>query len=267
MPVISLLTDFGLRDGYVGVMKGVIWKICPNAQIADITHDIPPQDIRQGAIALLRTVKYFPRGSVHIAVVDPGVGTNRKPLAAEVDGHYYVGPDNGLFSLVFQEAEARGLSGRFFALDKPKYWLPEISRVFHGRDIFAPVGAHLANGVSLGQMGSPIPDPIRLSCPEPVWRGNSLFGEVVTIDNFGNIATNIHSEDLPGNKAVIIKIAGETVNGLINTFEERPVGELAAMIGTENDLIIAVVRGNAAACLNIKPGDPVEVLTAENKTK
>ncbi len=116
MPVITLLTDFGLRDGYVGVMKGVIWKICPEAQIADITHFIPPQNIRQGAVALLRTVKYFPKGTVHIAVVDPGVGTSRKPLAAEVDGHFFVGPDNGLFSLIFQEAEARGSPAGTFHL-------------------------------------------------------------------------------------------------------------------------------------------------------
>jgi S-adenosyl-L-methionine hydrolase (adenosine-forming) len=259
MPVITLLTDFGLRDGYVGVMKGVIWKICPDAQIADITHFIPPQNIRQGAVALARTVKYFPCGTVHIAVVDPGVGTSRKPLAAEVDGHYYIGPDNGLFSLVFQEAESRGLKCRFYSLDKPEFWLPEISRVFHGRDIFAPAGAHLAKGVPLEAMGSPLKDPLRLSNPEPKLQGNAWIGEVFTIDNFGNIATNISSRHLQGKSAATVKIGGETIDGMIQTFEDRPAGNLAAMIGTEDDLIISVVRGNAAERLHIKPGDPVEV--------
>ena len=259
MPVITLLTDFGLRDGYVGVMKGVIWKICPEAQIADITHFIPPQNIQQGAVALLRTVKYFPKGTVHIAVVDPGVGTSRKPLAAEVDGHFFVGPDNGLFSLIFQDAESRGSSCRYFSLDNPKYWLPEISRVFHGRDIFAPAGAYLASEVALEKMGTLLLDPVRLYSPQPKKQGDGWLGEVVTIDNFGNIASNISSKLLQGNSQVIVKIAGEVINGLINTFEDRPAGNLVSMIGTENDLIVAVVRGNAAERLHIKPGDPVEV--------
>jgi S-adenosyl-L-methionine hydrolase (adenosine-forming) len=259
MPVITLLTDFGLRDGYVGVMKGVIWKICPEAQVADITHFIPPQNIRQGAVALLRTVKYFPLGTVHIAVVDPGVGTNRKPLAAEVDGHFYVGPDNGLFSLVFQEAAARGLTCRFYSLDKPEFWLPEISRVFHGRDIFAPAGAHIANGVPLEKMGTLMNNPIRFTNTEPRQQGDGWAGEVVSIDNFGNIATSIGTKQLQGNSHILVKIAGETINGLISTFEDRPAGELAAMIGTDNDLIVAVVRGSAVERLHVKPGDPVEV--------
>lgn len=261
MPVITLLTDFGLRDGYVGVMKGVIWKICPDAQIADITHFIPPQDIRQGAIALQRTVKYFPKGTVHIAVVDPGVGTNRKPLGMEADGHYFIGPDNGLFSLILQDAESRGLRSRCFSLDKSEYWLPEISRVFHGRDIFAPAGAHLAKGVPLEKMGTPINDPIRLTMPTPRIQGTTITGEVVTVDNFGNLATNIHSDLLQNKTNLVIKICGKTIDGLIRTFDDRPAGELAAMIGTEHDLILSVVRGNAAEYLQAKPGDPVEVTT------
>jgi S-adenosylmethionine hydrolase len=260
MTVITLLTDFGLRDGYVGVMKGVIWKICPDAQIADITHSIPPQNIRQGAIALLRTVMYFPEGSVHIAVVDPGVGTNRKPIAVEVDGHFFVGPDNGLFSLVFQAAEDRGLTGKYFILAKPDFWLPDISHVFHGRDIFAPVGAHLACGVPIENMGSPLTDPVRLVNPIPQKHGNIWKGEVIAIDNFGNIATNIGARQILNQNLVTVRIGGQSVNGLVNTFEDRPAGELVSMIGTEKDLIIAVVRGSAADCLKTKVGDPVEVV-------
>ncbi len=260
MPVISLLTDFGLRDGYVGVMKGVIWKICPDAQLADITHFIPPQDVRQGAIALQRTYKYFPKGTVHIAVVDPGVGTGRKPMAAQMDGHVFVGPDNGLFSFVIQDAEFKGASCRFITLDKPEYWLPVVSRVFHGRDIFAPAGAHLATGIPLEQLGSPLLQPVRLETPKPVLHKDSLMGEVITIDNFGNLATNITSNELQGKTIKSVKISGEVINGLVNTFGERPDGKLVAMIGTENDLIISVVRGSAAERLGCKAGEPVEAI-------
>lgn len=259
MAIISLLTDFGLRDGYVGVMKGVIWKINPDVQIADITHFIAPQDVRQGALALLRTTKYFPRGTVHVAVVDPGVGTARRPLAAEADGHYFIGPDNGLFSLVFQEAEQRGLKRRYFTLDRPQYWLPEISNVFHGRDIFAPAAAHLSKGTPIEQMGSPLANPVRLTISQPVKTDNGWRGEVIEIDNFGNLAANIRREHLPDGAAVTVKVGGKTIAGLIKTFDEKAAGELAAMIGTEDDLMIAVVRGNAAERLNTKVGDLVEV--------
>ncbi len=260
MAIISLLTDFGLRDGYVGVMKGVIWKIAPDAQIADITHFISPQNIRQGALALLRTARYFPAGTVHVAVVDPGVGTHRRPLAAEIDGHFFVGPDNGLFSPVFEEAEKRGVRGRFFALDQPRFWLPDISNVFHGRDIFAPAAAHLARGVPIGDLGSPVTDPVRLSIPLPVKLPGGWKGEVIEVDNFGNLATNIRRDQLPRDTGkVVVKIGGQTIAGLVKTFGERPAGELAAMIGTEDDLLIAVVRGSAAERLRAAAGDPVEV--------
>jgi S-adenosyl-L-methionine hydrolase (adenosine-forming) len=265
MPVVTLLTDFGLRDGYVGVMKGVIWKICPDAQIADITHFIPPQNIRQGAVALLRTVKYFPKGSVHIAVVDPGVGTSRKPLAAWVDGHFFVGPDNGLFSLIFQDAQSRSAACRFVTLDQPQYWLPSISRVFHGRDIFSPAGAHLANGVPLESMGSPLDHPALLENPQPVQQGETWVGEIVSIDNFGNLSTNITTKHLAGKTVLAVEAGNESINGLASTFGDRPVGELTAMIGTEDDLIIAVVQGNAAERLHIKPGDTVRVLMITEK--
>ncbi|MHC1782687.1 MAG: S-adenosyl-l-methionine hydroxide adenosyltransferase family protein [Anaerolineaceae bacterium] len=259
MAIISLLTDFGLRDGYVGVMKGVIWRINPEAQIADITHFILPQNIRQGALALERTTKYFPRGTVHIAVVDPGVGTNRNPMAAEMDGHFFVGPDNGLFSLVFQAAEKRGIHGKYITLDRPEFWLPEISNVFHGRDIFAPVGAHLTLGVPINQMGTPLLDPVNLTLPEPKKQISSWLGEVIEIDNFGNLATNIRRDQIPMDVRVTVQICGQMIDGLIRTFEDKPAGELIATIGTENDLMVAVVKGSAADRLKARIGDAVEV--------
>lgn len=259
MTIISLLTDFGLRDGYVGVMKGVIWKINPEAQIADITHFIQPQDIRQGALALLRTSKYFPRGTVHIAVVDPGVGTDRRPLAAEVEGHFFVGPDNGLFSLVFQDAQERGAPVKTFTLDRPQFWLPEISSVFHGRDIFAPVGAHLSGGVTIEELGTPLEATVMLSIPEARPIPGGLAGEVIEVDNFGNLATNIRRDMLTSGKAVTVKAGGQAIRGLARTFGDRPDGELVATIGTENDLMIAVVKGSAAERLKMTVGDAVEV--------
>jgi hypothetical protein len=259
MTVISLLTDFGLRDGYAGVMKGVIWKINPDVHIVDITHFIQPQDIRQGALALLRTSKYFPRGTVHIAVVDPGVGTDRRPMAAEVNGHFFVGPDNGLLSLVFQDAQERGEAVKFFTLDRPQYWLPEISSVFHGRDIFAPVGAHLSNGVALEELGTPLETPVMLTIPQARHIPGGLAGEVIEVDNFGNLATNIRRDQLARGAVATVKAGSVTITGLARTFGERPDGDLVATIGTENDLMIAVVKGSAAERLNMAVGDAVEV--------
>ncbi len=259
MTVISLLTDFGLRDGYVGVMKGVIWKINPDAQIADITHFIQPQDIRQGALALLRTSKYFPRGTVHIAVVDPGVGTDRRSMAAEVDGHFFVGPDNGLISLVFQDAKECGKAVKTFTLDRPQYWLPEISSVFHGRDIFAPVGAHLSLGIPIERLGSPLQAPVMLAIPQARPIPGGITGEVIEVDNFGNLATNIRREQLMPGQAITVKAGGQAIHGLTRTFGERLDGDLVATIGTENDLMIAVVKGSAAARLKMAVGDVVEI--------
>ena len=177
MTVITLLTDFGLRDGYPGVMKGIIWKIAPDVQIADISHSIKPQNIHQGALALARTASFFPPGTIHVAVIDPGVGTLRRPIGLRIGVYHFIGPDNGLFTLVLENAEARHTDIQVVHLDQKKFWLPEISRVFHGRDIFAPCAAHLALGVTLEEMGALINDPIRLpsSWPEII-QGAGLRG-------------------------------------------------------------------------------------------
>ena len=153
MPVITLTTDFGEKDGFTGVLKGVIWGICPDAQIADITHSISPQNVLEGALALWRAAPFFPAGTVHIAVVDPGVGTNRRPMAARLGDYFYVGPDNGLFTPMIEDARNNNQVVEFVHLDKPKFWLKNVSHTFHGRDIFAPVGAHLANGIFNHQVG------------------------------------------------------------------------------------------------------------------
>jgi S-adenosylmethionine hydrolase len=260
LKIISLLTDFGLRDGYVGIMKGVIWQIVPEIQIADISHNISPQNILEGAIAWGRTVPYFPDGSVHIGVIDPGVGTQRRPIAARLGSHYFVLPDNGLISIMLDSAEKKDQPIEFVHLDNTKYWLPEISNVFHGRDIFSPVGAHLAKGIQLKELGSPIDDPVLLEIPHPHSSPRCVRGEVISIDNFGNLASNIMQSDLDGLGAVAVHIAGFEIDGLVNTFGERPPGELIALYGTRSDLLISVVNGNAAQQLKVNVGVPIEVV-------
>ncbi|MGB2909095.1 MAG: SAM-dependent chlorinase/fluorinase [Anaerolineales bacterium] len=163
MSTITLLTDFGLKDGNVGVMKGVIWGITPDVHIADLSHHISPQNVHEAALVLRRAAPYFPDGTVHVVVVDPGVGTERRPIAAQLGNHYFIGPDNGVVTMLLEHIEAEGFPISFIHLNKPQHWLPEVSSVFHGRDIFAPAAAHLAAGVTLTELGDPIDDPIRLS--------------------------------------------------------------------------------------------------------
>ena len=260
MTVITLLTDFGLRDGYPGVMKGVIWKIAPDVQIADISHSIKPQNVLQGALALARTSPFFPPGTIHVAVVDPGVGTQRRPICLLLGKQYFIGPDNGLFTRVLEQAEAQQAFIQIVQLDQRKYWLPEISRGFHGRDIFAPVAAHLARGIRLEDLGTPIHDPIRLQIPAPIpIQGGGWRGQVIEIDTFGNLSTNIERSHLIPLKEVIVQIAGQRINGLVNTFGDRPKSTLIALYGTAHDLMISIVNGNAARTLNISVGDVIDV--------
>lgn len=260
MSIITLTTDFGLKDGNVGVMKGVIWGIAPQAQIADLSHLITPQDIAEAGLILLRSAPYFPDGAIHVVVVDPGVGTARRPLAAQVGAQYYVGPDNGTITLWLERAESLGLPARFVRLDKPQYWLPEVSQVFHGRDIFAPTAAHLANGLPLEALGTPIDDPVRLTLPRPEHTQDGWRGEVIHIDHFGNISSNIRREHLGTLRNVTVSLCGVKIDGLVKTFGERPEGELVALFGSTGNLIVSVVNGNAAARLGARVRDKIEVI-------
>jgi S-adenosylmethionine hydrolase len=264
MPILTLTTDFGLKDGNVGVMKGVIWRICPTAQIADISHLIVPQNIREAALILFRSAPYFPAGTIHVVVVDPGVGTARRPIAARIGVQYFVCPDNGILTPLLERAEEQGQTVEIVHLDKSNYWLPEVSRVFHGRDIFAPCAAHLAGGVPLRALGTPITDPVRLDLPKPVRTETGWRGEVIHIDHFGNVASNIHSEHLRESQAdksgIIVKVCGVEIRGLVDTFGERPEGELIALLGSTGNLIVSVVNGNAAVRLNVKVGDAFDAI-------
>ena len=262
MPVISLMTDFGIKDGTVGVMKGVIWGICPTAQISDLSHMIQAQNIHEAAYHFARSIPYFPKDSVHVVVVDPGVGTRRRPMAAKIGDWFYVGPDNGSITGLLERAESQKWSWEFVELDQKEYWLQNVSHTFHGRDIFSPVAAHLANGIPLHELGAPITDPVRLHLPKPVKTENGWRGEVIHIDHFGNIASNIRMEQLnevmDRKEQILVKIKNVEIKGLVHTFGERPVGELVALVGSTGNMGISIVNGNAAMGLGVKVGDIIE---------
>ena len=259
MKLITLMTDFGLRDGYDGVMKGVIYRIAPDAKIVDISHLISPQNILEGSLVWSRSCAFFPEGTVHVGVVDPGVGTPRRPLAAQIGKFFYVCPDNGLLTPMLEQAEQSGETVQVVYLDQPRFWLSNISHVFHGRDIFSPVAAHLANGVPLTEVGTPITDPIRSPIPKPEQMEGGLRGQVISIDHFGNLSTNITQEMVTGRRDLQFRVAGRTIEGLSKTFGERASGEMVAFIDSDGNLAIAIVNGDAARALNVKSGDGVEV--------
>jgi S-adenosylmethionine hydrolase len=257
--VVTLTTDFGLKDGNVGVMKGVIWGIAPQVQIADLSHHISPQNVPEAALIVLRAAPYFPAGSVHVIVVDPGVGTERRPIAARLGMQYYVAPDNGVLTMLLERAEELGEAVEFVHLDKPQYWLKEISHVFHGRDIFAPSGGHLAAGAPLGDLGTPVRDPIRLKLPKPQRSPSGWSGEVIHIDHFGNISTNIRIENMGEVPGATIRLRGTKIQDMVHTFGERAPGTLVALYGSTGNLIISEVNGSAARRIEAEVGDPVEV--------
>ncbi len=263
MANISLMTDFGIKDGNVGVMKGVIWTICPQAQIADLSHLVEAQNIREAALILARSAPYFPKDTVHVVVVDPGVGTTRRPMAARIGDWFFVGPDNGIITLLFERAKQENWTCMFVELEKSKYWLPNVSFVFHGRDIFSPVAAHLASGVPLNKLGSPFSDPVLIHFPKPEKTKAGWRGEIIHIDHFGNLASNIRVENLGEavrqKSKINVHLSGLKISGMVNTFGERPVGELVALLGSTGNLIVSVVNGNAAAKLGVNVGDKIEV--------
>ena len=259
MTTLSLTTDFGNLNGFVGTMKGVIWGIAPDVNIADISHEIPAQDIRTGSIALWRAAAYFPAGSVHVAVIDPGVGTKRRAIAAKLGDQYYVLPDNGLITPMLEDAEAAGLEVRIVHLDKPEYWLPQVYTTFHGRDIFAPVGAHLAAGVPLERLGTPITDPVRLPLPKPVKTDEGIEGTIVVSDVFGNCSSNIRAFEVGDLKNVKLDIAGQVIHRVLPSYGHAKIGDLVAVTDSEGFIEVAVVNGSAAKTYGIQLDDKVRI--------
>ncbi len=260
MSLITLLTDFGSTDGFSGILKGVIWSICPEAKIADISHEIPPQDIRKGAYTLQRAYPYFPPGTVHLAVVDPGVGTERRPLVARLGDWFFVGPDNGLFTCVYEDAEANLWNMEFIQLTNSRYFLPEVSTSFHGRDIFAPAAAHLARGVSMSELGTVLRDPVRLLLPHPEKTANGWKVHITDCDRFGNLLTDLPAARVKSPATVHVRLGNREIVGIKTSYGTASTGELIALCNSQGLLEIAVVNGSAAQVIDGIPGLIVEVV-------
>jgi S-adenosylmethionine hydrolase len=258
--LITLTTDFGYQDSFVGIMKGVIAGINPQAHVIDITHGIPPQGILAGALTLCHSVRYFPRGSIHVAIVDPGVGSARRPLLIEWEGNYFIGPDNGVLSLAGENIEPT----HTVHLSNPAYHLKRTGATFHGRDIFAPAAAHLSLGVPATAFGEPLDNIVRVSLPEIARKKRRLEGEIVYIDSFGNLFTNIRGHDLtglPANKLDIV-LRSVTIRGLSKNYASAGVGEFVAVVNSWDMLEVAVYKDNAQKRIGAKVGDKVEIALA-----
>jgi S-adenosylmethionine hydrolase len=258
LPMITLLTDFGTADGFVAAMKGVIATRAPGAVIVDATHDIPPQDVRAGAFALLGYVSHFPAGTIHVAVVDPGVGSARRAIAVEAGGRWFVGPDNGIFTGVYD----REAGWRAWQLTEPRFFEHPVSATFHGRDVFAPVAAAIATGVEPAELGPRIDDPVRLAWAAVRHEGGRIRGEVIHVDRFGNLVTNVSraeagAEGFP--PGAMITVAGRRIGGLLSTFAEAADGSPFALWGSAGLLEIAVAGGSAAMALAAGRGSEVTI--------
>ncbi|MEM1589859.1 MAG: SAM-dependent chlorinase/fluorinase [Candidatus Bathyarchaeia archaeon] len=256
-PIITLTTDFGLADPYVAEMKAVILGINPNVEIVDVTHHVEKFDIGNGAFILAAAAPYFPRGTIHVVVVDPGVGTERKPILIETEKDFFIGPDNGVLVLA---AKKQGIR-HAYEIANPKFMLPKISSTFHGRDIFAPAAAFLSKGVKPSEFGPEIRKIVTPKFARVVKRGNVLMGEVIYIDSFGNIVTNFtakHLEALGVKDYVYIRLMGKQLAlKLCKAYAEVEAQKPLAIIGSHNFLEISINLGNAAKAFGVKVGDKV----------
>lgn len=253
-PIVTLLTDFGVDDGFVGMMKGVILQRSPRSPLVDLSHAIAAQDVRAAGHVLADSWRFFPPGTIHVAVVDPGVGSDRGILAARVDGQVMLAPDNGLLTAVFAQSpptETRALSNR-------DVFLKTISQTFHGRDIFAPAAGALAGGMAFEDVGPPVDRWVALDLPVPtVDESGAVVGEVVSVDRFGNLVTNVPGPMLPLMPRVAI--AGRFIDRLSRSYAEAAPGELVAIISSSGRLEIAANRADAARTLGVGVGAPVTI--------
>ena len=255
-PVITLITDFGLQDGYVGVMKGVITKINPSVKIIDISNNIKSQDIFQAAYVLYSSYAYFPKGTIHVVVVDPGVGSKRKALCLKTKDYLFLAPDNGVLSFIV----AKEVSPSIREITNKELFLPEISDTFHGRDIFAPTAAHLSKGFSHKGLGKRVSKVKEIDLPKPIRSpGGVLKGEIIYVDGFGNLITNINRDiinrlrEKSGNLKIIV--GRKKLNKISNSYADVGAKEVVAIFGSSGYLEISVNHGSAKDVLNLKKGD------------
>jgi S-adenosyl-L-methionine hydrolase (adenosine-forming) len=257
-PILTLTTDFGLSDHYVGTMKGVILGICPRARIVDISHDVTPFEIAEGGYLIAQAYRWFPKKTVHVVVVDPGVGTARRPILVQAAGQYFVAPDNGVLAMIYGREEHK-----IRAITNERLFLDPVSRTFHGRDIFAPVGAHLAAGLAPSRVGKPIEDYLRPGFEKPQRTGKrSWAGRILRIDRFGNIVTNFHSGDYPDleRRNFSMSFGPHRVTVLARSYAEAGAGELFAIAGSSGYLEVSMNRGSAARAIGCETGAPAELM-------
>jgi len=260
-PLVALLSDFGTRDHYAGTMKAVVLGVCPDATLVDIGHEIPPHDILGGALELAACYRYFPAGTIFLAVVDPGVGSARRGIAAEAGDYRFVAPDNGVLTAVFREQPPR----RVVELSERKYARPTVSRTFEGRDRFAPAAGWLAKGIGLQSLGRAVSDHVMLHIPEVEAGPQGLRGEVVRVDRFGNLITNLDRkrvEKLTAGGAVAVALGTHDIPRIVSTYAEAAAGEVCALFGSTDHLEIAVQSGSAAERFQVGRGAAVTVLLA-----
>lgn len=263
MSIITLLTDFGTQNEYAGVMKGVILSTNPSATIVDITHHIPPQNLRQTALTLKTAYPYFPKDTIHVTVVDPGVGSDRRIVAVKTASAIFLAPDNGVLSFILAAEEIISV----VSVENKSYFRSAISQTFHGRDIFAPVAGHLASGLELKNLGPAMTEDqlVRLTFPEPQTGSGEINGEIVSIDRFGNLITNIErglieQQFKPWNKKdIIVHISGMTIHGIANAYTDADSGCLLSIFGSSECLEIAVNGGDASRMLAARQGDPIRL--------
>ena len=256
--LITLTTDFGYGSSYVAAMKGVILTINPAAQLVDLAHNIPPQDVRHAAFLLSEASHWFPAGTIHVAVIDPGVGSERRLLYARMEDQIYIAPDNGLLSAL---AQRRGPS-KIIALENKEFWFPKVSSTFHGRDILAPVAAQLSLGLEPERLGPRVESIVELSWPEPKVTANSIHGEVLSIDGFGNLITNIRGQSLARRDNISplhIECEGRSTENFVRTYADRPQGTLVALVGSSGLLELAIVGGSAVNHLGARIGSLIHV--------
>jgi hypothetical protein len=254
-PIITLLSDFGTRDGYVGSLKGVLLSLCPEARLIDITHRVPAHDILPAALILEATAPFFPPGTVHLVVVDPGVGSSRRALAASAAGQYFVGPDNGLFTPFFTEDKLAGV----VAVDEERLHVKALSSTFHGRDLFAPAAAHIARGADYRLLGEPLEKPVRLVWPGVERRGDELVGTILYVDHFGNGVTSIRHRDLAGATVANVRCRGFDFGPLRRHYAEVVPSAPVALINSMGRLEVALAQANAAVAVGFAPGDEVSL--------
>jgi S-adenosyl-L-methionine hydrolase (adenosine-forming) len=254
--LITLTTDFGYRDSFAGIMKGVIKRIDQDAQLIDLTHGIPPQDIMAAALTLRHSVPYFSDGTIHVVVVDPGVGGSRRPLLIECAGNYFIGPDNGVLSLAVGNKQKLVIE-----LTNSEYFLQPAGSTFHGRDIFAPAAAHLSLGVPIDAFGAQSSSFIELHVPEAVRDQSAIMGEIIYIDGYGNLFTNVYAEDLASlpHSQINIAVGSTRIQNLMASYDSVAQDQLTAVVNSWGVLEIAEYKGNAQQRCGAKVGDKVIV--------